>query len=184
MYGPRAPPILTKSAVGGNSTVALAFGEETARNICGRLSLKRVRPKIWSRRWELNPRPVDYESTALPLSYFGSDIFIGTAFLSESKSSNFCNAFRPSADGTWVFTSSVRETEECRRIACTVFGSTPHENKIVANEVLKECQPCHGMLCWTSSLYSTNAGIITRRARFAKFRGVPRRSPAKMYCSP
>ena len=25
----------------------------------------------WSRRWELNPRPVDYESTALPLSYFG-----------------------------------------------------------------------------------------------------------------
>jgi hypothetical protein len=27
--------------------------------------------RYWSRRWELNPRPVDYESTALPLSYFG-----------------------------------------------------------------------------------------------------------------
>ena len=25
----------------------------------------------WSREWELNPRPVDYESTALPLSYLG-----------------------------------------------------------------------------------------------------------------
>ena len=27
--------------------------------------------KQWSREWELNPRPVDYESTALPLSYLG-----------------------------------------------------------------------------------------------------------------
>src|SRR6267143_3185307 len=27
--------------------------------------------KKWSREWELNPRPVDYESTALPLSYLG-----------------------------------------------------------------------------------------------------------------
>lgn len=25
----------------------------------------------WSRRWDLNPRPLDYESSALPLSYFG-----------------------------------------------------------------------------------------------------------------
>ena len=25
----------------------------------------------WSRRWELNPRPTDYESVALPLSYAG-----------------------------------------------------------------------------------------------------------------
>ena len=35
--------------------------------------VKDARKKEWSRRWELNPRPVDYESTALPLSYFGSD---------------------------------------------------------------------------------------------------------------
>ena len=27
---------------------------------------------IWSREWELNPRPADYESAALPLSYLGS----------------------------------------------------------------------------------------------------------------
>jgi hypothetical protein len=26
----------------------------------------------WSREWELNPRPADYESAALPLSYLGS----------------------------------------------------------------------------------------------------------------
>ena len=25
----------------------------------------------WSRRWDLNPRPADYESAALPLSYTG-----------------------------------------------------------------------------------------------------------------
>ena len=31
------------------------------------------RPRIckWSRRWDLNPRPADYESAALPLSYAG-----------------------------------------------------------------------------------------------------------------
>src|SRR5579872_5161902 len=28
--------------------------------------------KEWSREWELNPRPADYESAALPLSYLGS----------------------------------------------------------------------------------------------------------------
>src|SRR5580704_17677787 len=27
--------------------------------------------KEWSREWELNPRPADYESAALPLSYLG-----------------------------------------------------------------------------------------------------------------
>ena len=27
--------------------------------------------KDWSREWELNPRPADYESAALPLSYLG-----------------------------------------------------------------------------------------------------------------
>src|ERR1035438_3060653 len=27
-----------------------------------------------SREWELNPRPVDYESTALPLSYLGQTL--------------------------------------------------------------------------------------------------------------
>ncbi len=27
--------------------------------------------KFWSRGWELNPRPDDYESSALPLSYLG-----------------------------------------------------------------------------------------------------------------
>jgi hypothetical protein len=27
--------------------------------------------KKWSREWELNPRPADYESAALPLSYLG-----------------------------------------------------------------------------------------------------------------
>ncbi len=36
-----------------------------------------VRPSmagiVKSRRWELNPRPTDYESVALPLSYSGSE---------------------------------------------------------------------------------------------------------------
>ena len=27
--------------------------------------------KIWSQRWDSNPRPADYESAALPLSYAG-----------------------------------------------------------------------------------------------------------------
>ena len=27
--------------------------------------------EAWSRRWDLNPRPADYESAALPLSYIG-----------------------------------------------------------------------------------------------------------------
>jgi hypothetical protein len=27
--------------------------------------------RCWSRGWELNPRPADYESAALPLSYLG-----------------------------------------------------------------------------------------------------------------
>src|SRR6267378_2613676 len=27
--------------------------------------------RCWSREWELNPRPADYESAALPLSYLG-----------------------------------------------------------------------------------------------------------------
>jgi hypothetical protein len=30
---------------------------------------------FWSREWELNPRPADYESAALPLSYLGSVLF-------------------------------------------------------------------------------------------------------------
>jgi hypothetical protein len=29
--------------------------------------------EFWSREWELNPRPADYESAALPLSYLGPD---------------------------------------------------------------------------------------------------------------
>jgi hypothetical protein len=33
-------------------------------------SLK-TKEKEWSREWELNPRPADYESAALPLSYLG-----------------------------------------------------------------------------------------------------------------
>ena len=27
--------------------------------------------RFWSREWDLNPRPADYESAALPLSYLG-----------------------------------------------------------------------------------------------------------------
>src|SRR5437667_10221810 len=35
----------------------------------------RARPwNIWSREWELNPRPADYESAALPLSYLGKPL--------------------------------------------------------------------------------------------------------------
>jgi hypothetical protein len=30
--------------------------------------------KKWSREWELNPRPADYESAALPLSYLGQTL--------------------------------------------------------------------------------------------------------------
>src|SRR5438876_5734700 len=32
-----------------------------------------VRDSEWSRRRDLNPRPADYESAALPLSYTGAD---------------------------------------------------------------------------------------------------------------
>src|SRR5580692_8400571 len=43
--------------------------------------------QIWSREWELNPRPVDYESTALPLSYLGPlfDNTIRAKFLSIER---------------------------------------------------------------------------------------------------
>ena len=33
--------------------------------------ISRELKKRWSREWELNPRPADYESAALPLSYLG-----------------------------------------------------------------------------------------------------------------
>ncbi len=49
-------------------------------------------------------------------------------------------------------------------------GSTPHDKSRVAEERLNECQPFHGTACPISVLNSANAGIITRRARFAKLR--------------
>ena len=32
--------------------------------------------EIWSQRWDSNPRPADYESAALPLSYAGTGLLI------------------------------------------------------------------------------------------------------------
>src|SRR6267143_4551652 len=44
-------------------------------NLCLRYDLSPMSPgrtrERWSREWELNPRPADYESAALPLSYLG-----------------------------------------------------------------------------------------------------------------
>jgi hypothetical protein len=44
--------------------------------------------KCWSREWELNPRPADYESAALPLSYLGPylpGVFASGAFMAAVK---------------------------------------------------------------------------------------------------
>ena len=47
-------------------------------NLCLRNDLSPMSPgrtdKKWSREWELNPRPADYESAALPLSYLGKPL--------------------------------------------------------------------------------------------------------------
>src|SRR5215469_10957149 len=47
--------------------------------LCSRYNVLPMSPgwtvEGWSRRWELNPRPSDYESLALPLSYFGLKLF-------------------------------------------------------------------------------------------------------------
>src|SRR5579885_320012 len=37
--------------------------------------LQRVEGKAWCRRWDSNPRPRDYETLALPLSYTGGSRF-------------------------------------------------------------------------------------------------------------
>jgi hypothetical protein len=49
--------------------------------------------EFWSREWELNPRPADYESAALPLSYLGP-------FLISHSSTDFSSL---SLDGTFDF---------------------------------------------------------------------------------
>ena len=46
---------------------------------------------IWSRRWELNPRPTDYESVALPLSYAGKFREILCIMRFYSRSTKFSN---------------------------------------------------------------------------------------------
>src|SRR5688572_19197327 len=45
------------------------MGDKPAAS-CGTASVEVV-DSIWSRRGDLNPRPADYESAALPLSYVG-----------------------------------------------------------------------------------------------------------------
>jgi hypothetical protein len=45
----------------------------------------------WSRRWDLNPRPADYESAALPLSYAGLEGII--PYSVEIVNDNFLESF-------------------------------------------------------------------------------------------
>ncbi len=58
-----------------------------------------IREKSWSREWELNPRPADYESAALPLSYLGplkiKDLFKTSTYLAAIfiKHSSFSSSF-------------------------------------------------------------------------------------------
>ena len=44
---------------------------EMRREAGGQSRLSNSSVRGWSREWELNPRPADYESAALPLSYLG-----------------------------------------------------------------------------------------------------------------
>src|SRR5260370_33226609 len=58
-------------------------------NLCLRYDLSPMSPgrteKFWSREWESDPRPADYESAALPLSYLGplkiKDLFKTSTYL-------------------------------------------------------------------------------------------------------
>src|SRR5436190_23888432 len=59
----------------------------------------RARPwNIWSREWELNPRPADYESAALPLSYLGplkiKDLFKASTYLPSNIHQTFIVLFQ------------------------------------------------------------------------------------------
>ena len=45
--------------------------EVEPKRLFGEGGAAEVRDSEWSRRWDLNPRPADYESAALPLSYTG-----------------------------------------------------------------------------------------------------------------
>ncbi len=53
---------------------------------------------LWSRRWDLNPRPADYESAALPLSYAGNPGIYGSF-------TSFCQEKIPflTVDFSWAF---------------------------------------------------------------------------------
>ncbi len=52
------------------SVIARKNENETMVLVCGLETIK-VNYFIQSREWDLNPRPADYESAALPLSYLG-----------------------------------------------------------------------------------------------------------------
>jgi hypothetical protein len=51
----------------------LAYPAPHREGQCGEKRKDAIR-KFWSREWELNPRPADYESAALPLSYLGQTL--------------------------------------------------------------------------------------------------------------
>ena len=57
----------TAAPLAGMSSKLLASVSKSSESTGGE------EPKFnrWSREWELNPRPADYESAALPLSYLG-----------------------------------------------------------------------------------------------------------------
>ena len=47
------------------------WSQQVIHDISGLQVLLYQVEEIWSRRWDSNPRPADYESAALPLSYTG-----------------------------------------------------------------------------------------------------------------
>jgi hypothetical protein len=64
---------------GANRSAVDRLADATGRNLAAsdeeirERDLGVTREEDWSRRRDLNPRPADYESAALPLSYTGAD---------------------------------------------------------------------------------------------------------------
>jgi hypothetical protein len=64
-----------KLAMAPTAVAKKLFRNAGQSDLCSRYVLLPMCPgrteEKWSRGWELNPRPADYESAALPLSYLG-----------------------------------------------------------------------------------------------------------------
>jgi hypothetical protein len=106
--------------------------------------------EIWSRERELNSRPADYESAALPLSYLGLSI---TYRLPRSNLRSFgIISLAPLACRALVSflpqesphdNPSSQKHHYASKLLVINFGFTPNPYKFEANELLKLCQPFH-----------------------------------------